>query len=90
VLRTDRGPRTLRELRALLSEVRRRGYATEDGDVTPGLRSFGAAVLDHAGHPEAGVALTFPSGEADDAEVARFAALVMRAAAGISRRLRGT
>ena len=90
VLRTDRGPRTLRELRALLSEVRRRGYATEDGDVTPGLRSVAAAVLDHAGHPEAGLALTFPSGEADDAEVARFASLVMRAAAAISRRIGGT
>ena len=35
VLRTERGPRT-RDLRALLAEVRRRGYATEDGDVTPG------------------------------------------------------
>ena len=89
VLRTERGPRTLRELRVLLSEVRQRGYATEDGDVTPGLRSVAAAVLDHAGHPEAGVALTFPSREADDAEVTRFASLVVRAAAQISRRLAG-
>ena len=74
----------------LLSEVKRRGYATEDGDVTPGLRSVAAAVLDHAGHPEAGVALTFPAREAGDADIARFAVLVMRAAAAISRRLGGT
>jgi DNA-binding IclR family transcriptional regulator len=86
VLRTGRGPRTLRDLRALLAEVRRRGYATEDGDVTPGLRSVAAAVLDHAGHPEAGVALTFP---ADEAGIARFSSLVMRAAAEISRRIGG-
>ena len=90
VLRTDRGPRTLRDLRVLLSEVKQRGYATEDGDVTPGLRSVAAAVLGHDGHPEAGVALTFPSAEADDADVARFASLVMRAAAAISHRIGGT
>ena len=88
VLRTDRGPRNLRELRALLAEVRRRGYATEDGDVTPGLRSVAAAVLDHAGYPEAGVAVTFPA-DTDDAAAARIAARVVAAAAGISRRIRG-
>jgi len=89
VLRTDHGPRTLRELRELLAEVRRRGYATEDGDVTPGLRSVAAAVLDHAGHPEAGVAVTFPGAEADETSIARFAQLVIAAAAEISRRIGG-
>jgi len=89
VLRTDRGPRTLRDLRALLAEVKRRGYATEDGDVTPGLKSVAAAVLDHTGHPEAGVAVTFPGDEADDASTARFARLVIEAAAEISRRISG-
>jgi DNA-binding IclR family transcriptional regulator len=90
VLRTERGPRTLRELRAVLAQVKRLGYATEDGDVTPGLKSVAAAVLDHAGHPEAGVAVTFPAAEADDASVARFACLAMNAAAEISRRIGGS
>jgi DNA-binding IclR family transcriptional regulator len=90
VLRTDRGPRTLRELRAVLAEVKRRGYATEDGDVTPGLKSVAAAVLDHAGHPEAGVAVTFPAAEAGEAAVERFASLTMSAAAEISRRISGS
>ena len=89
VQRTERGPSTLRDLRALLSEVKRRGYATEDGDVTPGLRSVAAAVLDHAGHPEAGVAVTFPAAEVDDADVARIASLVVAAAGEIGRRIRG-
>ena len=89
VLRTERGPRTLRELRAVLADVKRLGYATEDGDVTPGLKSVAAAVLDHAGHPEAGVAVTFPADEADEATVARFASLAMTAAAEISRRIGG-
>jgi DNA-binding IclR family transcriptional regulator len=90
VLRTDRGPRTLRDLRALLAEVKRRGYATEDGDVTPGLMSVAAAVLDHAGHPEAGVAVTFPEADVDDAGVVRIASLVVAAAAEISRRISGS
>jgi DNA-binding IclR family transcriptional regulator len=88
VLRTDRGPRNLRELRVLLTEVRRHGYATEDGDVTPGLRSVAAAVLDHAGYPEAGIAVTFPA-DTDDVAAARIAARVVAAAAQISRRIRG-
>jgi DNA-binding IclR family transcriptional regulator len=90
VLRTERGPRTLRDLRALLAEVKRRGFATEDGDVTPGLRSVAAAVLDHAGHPEAGVAVTFPAAEVDEAGVGRIAARVVAAAAEISRRIGGS
>jgi DNA-binding IclR family transcriptional regulator len=89
VLRTDHGPGSLRELRTLLTGVRARGYATEDGDVTPGLSSVAAAVLDHAGYPEAGVAVTFPAAEVDEDEAARIAARVVAAAAEISRRVRG-
>ena len=39
----------------------RRGWADEDGEVSAGWASVAAAVLDHAGHPVAGVAVTFPS-----------------------------
>src|SRR6476661_2587606 len=55
------GPRSLSALRTVLSETRQRGYATEDGEVTPGLASVAAAVLDHNGHPVAGIAITHPS-----------------------------
>jgi DNA-binding IclR family transcriptional regulator len=64
VLRHSAGPRSLRELRALLTETRQRGYATEHGEVTPGFSSVAAAVLEHGGHPVASVALTFPDAEA--------------------------
>src|SRR5262249_37451852 len=37
--RHDSGPRTLSALRRLLSDTRQRGYAVEDGEVTPGLAS---------------------------------------------------
>lgn len=63
VSRHANGPRSLSALRRLLVETRRRGHALEEGEVTPGFASIAAAVLDHAGHPVASVALTFPDGD---------------------------
>jgi DNA-binding IclR family transcriptional regulator len=60
VTRHDVGPRSLSALRRLLVETRRRGHAVEEGEVTPGFVSIAAAVLDHARHPVASVATTFP------------------------------
>jgi DNA-binding IclR family transcriptional regulator len=57
------GPSSPSALRSLLTETRRRGYAMEDGEVTPGFASVAAVVVDHTGHPVAGVAVTYPSGE---------------------------
>lgn len=81
------GPRTLSSLRSVLSETRRRGYATEEGEVTPGLASVAAAVLDHNAHPVAGVAVTY--GEDETRGVARLADDVRRAAAALTSRLGG-
>src|SRR6476620_367092 len=53
------GPRSLSQLRTLLSDTRQRGYAIEEGEVTPGLSSVASAALDHNAHPVAGIALTF-------------------------------
>ncbi len=80
------GPTSLSALRLLLSETRQRGYAVERGEVTPGLASVAAAVLDHNGHPVAGVAVTYADGEADEAALSR---AVRATAAGLGRRLRG-
>ncbi|MCW2791043.1 MAG: transcriptional regulator, IclR family, partial [Nocardioides sp.] len=79
------GPRTLSGLRRVLSETRQRGYATELGEVTPGLSSVAAAVVDHNGHPVAGVAVTYESGDA-----AALAAEVRRTADTLTRRIGGT
>ena len=53
------GPTSLSSLRTVLAETRQRGYATESGEVTPGFASVAAPVLDHNGHPVAGIAVTF-------------------------------
>ena len=55
--------------------------------MTPGFASVAAAVLDHNGHPVAGVAVTFPSAEQPD--LPSLASHVRRTAAGLSRRLGG-
>lgn len=82
--RTGVGPRRLSVLRALLAETRARGYATEHGEVTPGLSSVAAAVVDHTGHPLAGVAVTYEVGDAEQLSRA-----VLATAQALSRRVGG-
>ncbi len=79
------GPRTLSALRSLLSDTRRRGFATEEGEVTPGYASVAAPVLDHNAHPVAGLAVTYADGASHDLSDA-----VRRAAATLTARLGGT
>jgi len=89
VQRDGRGPTTVSELRRELTEVRRRGYALEDGSVSDGLSSVARAVLDHTQHPVAGVAVTFPTETTDAAEQAGLVQAVTRAAATLSGRIGG-
>jgi DNA-binding IclR family transcriptional regulator len=81
------GPRTLSALRSVLSQTRRRGYATESGEVTPGFASVAAAVLDHNAHPVAGIAVTYADTDAGD--VGSLAEEVRRAAGALTTRLGG-
>lgn len=57
--RTERGPRRPSELRELLRAVRERGFATEDGEVTEGVRSVGAAVAGASAWPVAAIAVSW-------------------------------
>lgn len=86
VQRHEIGPTSLSALRSELAQARRRGYAQEDGTVTPGLASVAACVFDHTGQPVAGLAGTF----AADLPVTERDSLieqVQSTAAEISRRL---
>ncbi|MBE2314883.1 IclR family transcriptional regulator [Solirubrobacter sp. CPCC 204708] len=83
--RNNAGPASLKQLRATLTTARERGYAEEDGYVTPGLASVATAVLDHARQPIAAVAVTFPA-DADKQDLAQH---TMRAAKQIAARIRG-
>jgi DNA-binding IclR family transcriptional regulator len=70
-------------------ETRRRGHATEDGEVTPGFASIAAAVLDHTGHPVASVATTFLQEEAAPELHARLVSEVRRTARAVTNRIGG-
>ena len=83
--RHGKGPASLTALRTLLAETRQRGYAVEDGEVTPGFASAAAAVVDHNGYPVAGLAVTFAAGQ----QPVELADEVLRTADAISRRLSG-
>jgi DNA-binding IclR family transcriptional regulator len=80
--RTGAGPRSPTELRRLLTDTRRRGFATEDGEVTPGFASVAAPI--EAGTIHASVAVTWPTRE----EVPDPVDAVRATAAEITRRLR--
>lgn len=83
--RHGNGPTSPNALRTLLAETRQRGLALENGEVTPGLASVAAPVLDHNEHPVAGVAVTHPVEETPTG----LEEAVRRTAALITRRLRG-
>lgn len=87
VQRDGQGPASTTALRSLLQSVRQRGYAVEDGHITSGLRSVAVAVLDHADHPVAAVAVTFRSELVDDDELNRIVSAVGHAAEDLSTRL---
>jgi DNA-binding IclR family transcriptional regulator len=82
------GPSTLSALRRLLTDTRQRGYAVEDGEVTPGLASVAVAVADHNQHPVAAVAVTYPD-TVDVADRGERAAEVTATATSITRRIGG-
>ncbi|MDR2256891.1 MAG: IclR family transcriptional regulator [Arthrobacter sp.] len=76
-------------LKAELQLTRQRGWAGEDGDVTPDFASVAVAVLDHRGLPVAGIALTFLSDRHGDAARPALAARLREVAAVLSSRLYG-
>lgn len=84
--RTGLGPERYSELRRLLDEVSREGFATEDGEITPGLASVGVAVTDHVGWPAASIAVTFEQGRGD---VPWLVERITAVAHELSRRIRG-
>lgn len=81
------GPASPSALRSLLVETRARGFASEEGEVTPGFSSVAAVVRDHTGHPVAGVAVTFPA--TDPVDVPGTVRHVCRTADRLTARLGG-
>jgi DNA-binding IclR family transcriptional regulator len=87
VLRHGVGPATPSQLRQVLTQVRRDGFAQENGEITPGFSSVAAVVRGHTGHPAAAVAITFEPDRAVEGEHERLTAAVLRTASALERRL---
>ncbi|MEY4742081.1 MAG: hypothetical protein RL672_831 [Actinomycetota bacterium] len=86
-LRTEFGPRTPRDLNALLAGERAAGFSTEDGHVTLGHSSIAASATNHLDLPAAAFAVTFRTDDANEAARVELAKLVVSAAAELSKRL---
>jgi DNA-binding IclR family transcriptional regulator len=87
VLRHDVGPATPSALRQVLTQVRRDGFARENGEITPGFASVAAVVRGHTGHPAAAVAITFEPARATPGEPERLTTAVLRTASALERRV---
>ena len=90
VQRHSVGPTTLSHLRAVLSRVRRDGFALEDGTVTPDFASVAAPVLDHSGHPVAGIAVSYPSAEVTHDQRRAIVEQVIQTARDLTHRIGGS
>jgi DNA-binding IclR family transcriptional regulator len=87
VQRHGTGPTSLSTMRPLLTQARTRGYAVEQGYVTPGLDSIASVVVDHTDHPVAAVAVTAEDRLLTATVRQQVATEVRRATEEISRRL---
>ncbi|GAA1470464.1 IclR family transcriptional regulator [Microbacterium thalassium] len=88
---TQRGEPAISSYSALsreLVDVRARGHAIENGEITPGLSSVAVAVRDHADWPIASIAVTFASELAEES-VGEIVTQVTAAASDLSRRVQG-
>ncbi len=87
VQRYGAGPRSLTELRAVLTRTRLDGFACEQGTVTPDLHSIGVPVLDRSSRPLAAIAVTYRADDGSPEHVADLVARAKSVAADIARRL---
>lgn len=88
--RSEGGVESYGQLKRVLDEVRQRGFATEDGDVTAEIASVAVAVRDHTGWPAAGIAITFERDRLGPERWPELAERTRHYAAELSRRIRGT
>jgi IclR family acetate operon transcriptional repressor len=84
---TDRTHRTVAALIDDLKTVRKRGYATSDGEMDLGLISVGAVIRDHSGSVAAAISVAGPSSRLRPAMLAAVAAKLRKTADLISARL---
>lgn len=90
-VRTDAGPATIRDLFAILTDERQRGYSLESGMVSENWASVAAAAVNHVGLPVAAFAVTYRTDRLSETELdsvpTQIAPMVRQAARELSKRL---
>lgn len=86
---TAQTPKTLVELHRRVAEDAERGYAISQGGFESGVSTVAAPVIDEHGAVAAAVSVTIPSSHIPPEQQARLVALVVEAAAKLSRRIGG-
>jgi DNA-binding IclR family transcriptional regulator len=84
---TEASLRTRRQLDAQLATYARKGWVPAFEESFPGVLAVGAAVLDPAGTPVAGISLSLPHSGIETSRIESIGSTVLEAARGISRRL---
>jgi IclR family transcriptional regulator, KDG regulon repressor len=87
VQRTPKTTTNPKALRAILEEVRRNGYATDDEESEIGMRSVAAPIRDISGKAIAAVGLAGPIQRLTKKELRRLVPQVIATAVGISARM---
>lgn len=68
-----------------IERIRTRGYAIDDEEHEIGVRCIAAPILDFSGNPIAAISLSAPAVRLHDAEIAKYAPMLLDAASNISR-----
>lgn len=89
ITRHGLGPRSLRELDAILAETRRRGWSIEDGEITEEYASVASSAVDRNEYPAAAIGLTFRAIAADSDARRALGAAVCSSAETLTARLAG-
>ncbi len=84
--RTNLGPKTLRDLKDILTTEKGQGFALEVDEVTMGYASVGVAIVDHLDHPMAGLAITLQSRELEKLQLSQLAQMLIASANDLSRK----
>lgn len=84
---TDKTITNGKKLRAELAQIKKRGYAVDDGEHQPGLRCIGAPIHDSAGRVIAGISISGPAWKIPVTEIESLSKIVIHHAAQISANL---
>lgn len=79
--------RSVRDRNAFEKEAQRwrqQNYAVDDGQIREGMFCLGASIIDHAGRPVAGIAISMTAAEARPEIIKRFGKIVQQVAAAIA------